>query len=149
MSIMLPSFQKMKQETSTLHQKEKMSHLSTLIHDAHRRIATIMAKAKKNDENNVDFVSLVILLEIKHFAESVFNMYTYTRDDPKRRKKFVSALAQTSLTQLRQPLKRIETNKKRIAAMSEDESEAYAESLKIPLSKYLFKKRHQLDELKN
>jgi hypothetical protein len=144
---MLPSFQKMKQETSTLHQKEKMSQLSTLIHDAHRRLAIIMAK--KNDENNVDFVSLVILLEIKHFAESVFNMYTYTRDDPKRRKKFVSALAQTSLTQLRQPLKRIETNKKRIAAMSEDESEAYAESLKMPLSKYLFKKGHQLDKLKN
>lgn len=138
-------FQKIRHHGMTPKQLSKMEDLSALVRETYRHIDRIMKR--KQEETNIDVVTLIILLEMKQFVSSIVNMYFLVKDDPKRCKKFVSALAQTSTKKFHKILATIEKNKKKIADMSEDESETYAEQLKAPLSEYLHSKRRKLDTI--
>ena len=138
-------FQRIRHHGMTPAQLSKMVEFTALVRDIYRNMDQIVKR--KQEDNNVDFVTLVILLEMKQFVSSIVNMYFFVKDDPKRCKKFVSALAQTSTKKFQKILATIEKNKKRIADMSEADSETYAEQLKAPLSEYLHSKSRKLDTI--
>jgi len=139
-------FQKMLFDAKTNHQKTRLSKISDMVKKNSVRIDSIM---KRKSETNMDVVLLVVSLAIQHYILGVVNFYhAYSIvKDAKKFSSFIAAFSQTSLQKLETPFVKIEKNKARIAAMTEEQSEEYAESLCEPLQYYLRKKQRKLEAI--
>ena len=131
--------------TTTPHQKVRLSKLLVEFKKNFARIASIMTK---KSETNLDVVLLILSLAVKDFILHAVNLYLgFVKNDAKKLQKFVSILSQTSLRELQKPFSVVQTHKTRIASMTEQESEDYAERMQRSLEEYLMKKRRALDAL--
>jgi hypothetical protein len=129
--------------TTTPHQKLRLSNLSQEFKKNFERIASIMTK---KSETNLDVVLLILSLAVKEFILNAVNFYHgFVKNDAKKLQKFVSTLSQTSLRELQKPFSTILKNKTRIASMTEQQSEDYAERMRRSLEEYLMKKQRTLD----
>ena len=139
-------FEKMHLEASTTHQKARLSKMFDTVKKNFVRIDSIM---KRKSETNMDDVLLVVSLALQHYILDVVNFYhAYSVvKDAKKLRTFVSAFSQTSLKKLETPFLKIHKNKARIAVMTEQQSDDYAESLCEPLQQYLIKKQRKLEAI--
>jgi len=99
-------------------------------------IKKVEAIRKKTEHSNMDFCNVVVGSQVKDIAGRIVNTYTLVSQDPKASKKFLTFVSKLSLSKMEKPFEKLQKDSKKVAKMTEEESEVYSEKLVAPLDKY-------------